>query len=60
MRKQPVIAWSGGSDYVPPNLSGIAQQDTQGQLRVTPERLARAEAQRLFNDLLAHLGVGKW
>ena len=59
MRQQPVIAWAGGS-YRPPDLSGIAKQDSQGQLKITPERIARAEAKKLFADLLADLGVGKW
>lgn len=59
MRQQPVIAWVGGS-YRPPDLSGIAKQDTQGQLKITPERIAKREAARLFADLLADLGVGKW
>lgn len=59
MRQQPVIAWSK-SAYNPPDLSGIAKQDAQGQLKITPERIAKAEARRLFEDLLADLGRGKW
>lgn len=60
MRQQPVIAWSGRGDYIPPDLSGIAKQDTQGQLKITPEPLTRKASATLFADLLADLGVGKW
>lgn len=60
MRQQPVIAWSGRSDYVPPDLSGIAKQDTQGQLKVTPERLSKVASIRLQAELLERLGIGKW
>lgn len=59
MRQQPIIVWSPG-EYIPPDLSGLARQDTQGQLKVTPERIAKAEAKRLFETLLEDLGVGKW
>lgn len=59
MRQKPAIAWAGGS-YRPTDLSGIAKQDTQGQLKITPERIAKKEAARLFADLLADLGKGKW
>ena len=60
MRQQPVIKWSGRPDYIPPNLSGIAKQDTQGQLMITPEKISKAETRKLFEGLLDRLGVGKW
>lgn len=60
MRKHPVIELVGRADYVPPNLSGIAKQDTQGQLKITPERIAKAEVKQLYTTLMDRLGVGKW
>ena len=60
MRQYPLIAWTGRSDFIPPDLSGIAKQNPQGQLMVTPERISKAESGRLFADLLADLGKGKW
>ena len=59
MRQQPVIVWAG-SKYSPPDLLGIAKQDTQGQLKITPAPLTRKESATLFAGLLADLGVGKW
>lgn len=60
MRQQPVIKWSGRPDYIPPDLSGLAKQDTQGQLKITPERIAKAEVKQLYTALMDRLGVGKW
>ena len=60
MRQQPVIAWTGGGNYIPPDLSGIAKQNPQGQLKITPKPIPKSDAARLFADLLADLGKGKW
>lgn len=60
MRQEPIITWSGRSDFIPPDLSGIAKQDNQGQLKVTPERLSKAATRALQEKLLDRLGIGKW
>lgn len=59
MRQVPIIAWSG-KPYTPPDLSGIATQDAQGQLKVTPERLSKLATRELHDALLKRLGMGKW
>ena len=59
MIQKPHIAWSPG-EYIQPDLSGIAKQDPNGQLKITPERIAKAEAKNLFSGLLKKLGQGKW
>ena len=60
MRKQPVIEWAGSPQFIQPDLTGIAKQDINGQLKITPERIAKAEAKNLFAGLLQKLGQGKW